>query len=392
MRLFKRRWTHAAAAVLALSAVMTAVFSGAATAESDAFQHTWMRTDKPVVDGQVSRTWMWGPMETAVETTEPYVQAPDGERQVMYFDKSRMEVTDPGANPTETWYVTNGLLSTELITGRMQMGDDTFEQREPAQVNVAGDTHDPTGPTYATFAAVLNAPALAEGTVITHVIDRNGMTTDNPDFAAQDIAITAAYFDDVTNHTVAAPFWEFMNSSGVVWENDSFVTAALFESYLFATGRPVTEAYWANVKVADNYQDVLMQCFERRCLTYTPDNDPGWQVEAGNVGQHYHQWRYGDGGQTGAGDPVAGEALFTRCQACHAIDGSSGFGPALNGLFGSTVLLTSGETLIAGEAYIRESIVSPQAKRSAGYSVTMPTFPFTEQEVDNLVAYIITLE
>ncbi|MEZ4570631.1 MAG: hypothetical protein R2849_09955 [Thermomicrobiales bacterium] len=34
-----------------------------------------------------------------------------------------------------------------------------------------------------------------------------------------------------------------------------------------------------------------MQCFERRCLTYTPDNAPGWQVEAGNVGQHYYEWR-----------------------------------------------------------------------------------------------------
>src|SRR5690606_18565814 len=30
----------------------------------------------------------------------------------------------------------------------------------------------------------------------------------------------------------------------------------------------------------------------RRCLTYTPDNPPGWQVEAGNVGQHYYEWRY----------------------------------------------------------------------------------------------------
>jgi hypothetical protein len=29
-------------------------------------------------------------------------------------------------------------------------------------------------------------------------------------------------------------------------------------------------------------------------LTYTPGNPAGWQVEAGNVGQHYFQWRYGD--------------------------------------------------------------------------------------------------
>ncbi len=36
-----------------------------------------------------------------------------------------------------------------------------------------------------------------------------------------------------------------------------------------------------------------MQCFQRRCLTYTPGNDEGWQVEAGNVGRHYYTWRYG---------------------------------------------------------------------------------------------------
>ncbi|MCS7294077.1 MAG: thermonuclease family protein, partial [Dehalococcoidia bacterium] len=42
----------------------------------------------------------------------------------------------------------------------------------------------------------------------------------------------------------------------------------------------------------------LVQCFERRCLTYTPDNPPGWQVEAGNVGQHYYRWRYEQLGRT----------------------------------------------------------------------------------------------
>jgi hypothetical protein len=37
-----------------------------------------------------------------------------------------------------------------------------------------------------------------------------------------------------------------------------------------------------------------LQCFERRCLTYTPDNPEGWQVEFGNIGRHYYQWRYED--------------------------------------------------------------------------------------------------
>jgi hypothetical protein len=38
---------------------------------------------------------------------------------------------------------------------------------------------------------------------------------------------------------------------------------------------------------------VLVQLFERRILTYTPGNPRGFEVEMGNVGQHYHRWRYG---------------------------------------------------------------------------------------------------
>ncbi len=84
-----------------------------------------------------------------------------------------------------------------------------------------------------------------------------------------------------------------MNSSGLVWQNGGLATDQLFLNPFYATGFPVTEAYWANIKVANTYQWVLLQCFERRCLTYTPGNPPGWQVEAGNVGQHYYHWRYG---------------------------------------------------------------------------------------------------
>jgi mono/diheme cytochrome c family protein len=374
--------------------MMTAVFSAGAAVQNDAFERTWMRTDRPVVDGQVSRTWMWGPIETAFETTEPYVQAPGGQRLVAYFDKSRMEITNPDGDQSSIWYVTNGLLSTELITGNMQMGDNEFEQREPAQVNVAGDAGDPTGPTYATFGAVLDAPAADVGTVITARIDRAGVVTQDPSLVARNVL--AGQFDDVTNHTVAEPFWDFMTSVGIVYQDGAFTIDFLFENPVFATGRPITEAYWANVQVAGTYQDVLMQCFERRCLTYTPDNPPGWQVEAGNVGQHYHAWRYGDGngngGEPGSGDPVAGALVFQNngCIGCH---GPARLGPPLNGLYLSPTMLADGTTVVADEAYIRESIVDPTAKIVMGYPDRMPPFDhLSDQELDDLVAYIMTLE
>ncbi|MDQ3548620.1 MAG: hypothetical protein M3439_07345 [Chloroflexota bacterium] len=59
--------------------------------------------------------------------------------------------------------------------------------------------------------------------------------------------------------------------------------ARRFESAFYATGLPITEAYWADVKVAGQQREVLLRCFERRCLTYTPGNDPAWQVEAGTA-------------------------------------------------------------------------------------------------------------
>jgi LPXTG-site transpeptidase (sortase) family protein len=42
---------------------------------------------------------------------------------------------------------------------------------------------------------------------------------------------------------------------------------------------------------------VLIQAFERRVLTYAPDQPAGWKVQMGNIGQHYFEWRYGANGK-----------------------------------------------------------------------------------------------
>jgi hypothetical protein len=254
------------------------------------FQNTWQRTDLPVAGQQVSRTWMWGPQAFTDALREDYAESPGGGRLVQYFDKSRMELTDPDADPASIWYVTNGLLVMELVTGRVQLGDGHFEQHEPALVNIAGDFDDTSGPTYAALQNLLYEPlGFPEDPRITR-IDRQGNLTDDPSLAER--GIFATYYVVETNHRVAVPFWDFMNSSGLVYQDGAYTSDRLFADPFFATGYPITEAYWATVKVGGELKDVLLQCFERRCLTYTPDNDPGWQVESGNVGQHYYQWRY----------------------------------------------------------------------------------------------------
>jgi len=269
---------------------MTVFTAAAVPIVQQPFERTWTRTDQPVASSNAVRTWIWGPAPFTAAMWEPYAESPDELRQVQYFDKSRMEITQPGGDQSSIWYVTNGLIAKELITGEMQLGDNEFETRTAANVNVAGDPDDSNGPTYASFSGLLNAPATNVGATLTNRVNRNGSVTSDPALAAQNV--TVAHFAQETNHAIAKPFWDFMNSSGTVSQNGSLTNAPLFESPYFATGLPITEAYWANVQVGGTPREVLMQCFERRCLTYTPQNPAEWQVEMGNVGQHYYRWRY----------------------------------------------------------------------------------------------------
>lgn len=107
----------------------------------------------------------------------------------------------------------------------------------------------------------------------------------------------------------------------------------------------------------------------------------------------FDNWLSGNvSGQT----PVeAGKELFETklgCASCHA-GGPQQRGPSLTGVFGSQVKLSTGQTLIADEAYIRESILNPQGQIVEGYQPIMPTFKgqVTEEQLVSLVAYIKSL-
>lgn len=90
----------------------------------------------------------------------------------------------------------------------------------------------------------------------------------------------------------------------------------------------------------------------------------------------------------------SGEKLFESlaCNTCHRPD-SQGRGPVLDGLFGKPVALANGETVVADEVYVRESIVNPQAKVTAGYQPIMPTFQglISEEGLLQLIEYIKSL-
>jgi hypothetical protein len=295
-RLSLQKQAGAIVALLSLTLLVAAPVSADHIGNPD-FARTWERTDKPVNDGVVERTWIWGLNVTDESIMEDYAQSPGGMREVQYFDKSRMEINDPNAFNDGLWYVTNGLLVVEMVEGKYQIGDAEFDESPaPADVNIVGDPADGTGlgPTYADINdyGLMNEPATTEGTTISAVVGADGSVSNDPSYAGYGVTAEERVTTGGIDHTVASVFWEFMNSEGIVWENGQIVTENLFENPFYATGYPIAEAYWATALVGGTETDILWQCFERRCLTYTPSNDIGYRVEAGNVGQHYYRWRY----------------------------------------------------------------------------------------------------
>lgn len=91
-----------------------------------------------------------------------------------------------------------------------------------------------------------------------------------------------------------------------------------------------------------------------------------------------------------------GEALAngTGCLACHTIDGTTGSGPTWKGLAGSSRPLTNGESVVADDTYLTNSIVDPGAQVISGFDNIMPPDygdQLSNDEVADLVEYIKSL-
>lgn len=277
-----------------------------------AFERNWQRTDRPVAAGTTKRSWMWGPQPLSGALQEQYLEAPNGsgQRMVQYFDKSRMEINNPNAPANNPFYVTNGLLTVELIWGFMQIGERNFTQRYPAEIALASDTDDTGAPTYLSFQAVSNGPSGDKvapdrrGQKVTETINRRGQTGSDPTKASEAGTNVVQYVSE-TKHNIPGVFWNFLNQSGPTYDPNTgqFSSGQLIVPWFFATGFPISEAYWSIVKIAGKLEDVLIQAYERRVLTYVPTAPEGFKVQMGNIGQHYYDWRYKDAGRPGGVQP-----------------------------------------------------------------------------------------
>ncbi len=262
-----------------------------------AFSRIWTRTDSLVASHAASRSWFWGPSPNTKGLNEPYAEGKGGQRLVQYFDKSRMEINNPDADPTSAFYVTNGLLVVEMISGRMQVGDKSYVTRQPSTANVAGDINDTQAPTYKSFQGVANttlgdhkAPDRT-GQFATATITRDSVVG-NDATKTRYTGLDFMHFEAGVGHNIPRVFWDYLNQQGPVVENGQVVQAPLSTPWYYASGLPISEPYWATVRVNGTAKDVLIQAFERRVLTYTPTNTDPFRVEMGNVGQHYYDWRY----------------------------------------------------------------------------------------------------
>lgn len=258
------------------------------------FKGLWDRQDLPVQQQLTDRSWTWGPTVSDV-LLEELNQGVNGQRRVQYFEKSRMEINDPNADPNSQWYITNGLLPIEMMTGKMQIGYDfgtEYKMRGQANISVIGDPDN--YPSYANLLPIYENPGNVEpaqlNKPVTNMLNPDGSVAEFTDYSND---ANTVLVQGENGHGVIQAFVNFMNQEGVVYENGQLVRWQIYSPPVFVFGKPVTEPYWVKAKVGGNEVPILFQIFERRVLTYNPANPPAFRVEMGNVGMHYYQWRYG---------------------------------------------------------------------------------------------------
>lgn len=301
------------ALLLAPAAILSSSFASAGEQDIERFERAWSRLDRPVASLHVERTWVWGPEPITGVLGPDSDLVPAGIERAVYYDKARMHFPAGAGDGQFADVPANGRLVAEMISGSVQLAVRQFTQHQPAAINVVGDASDPDGITYAALAELRTAEPFDEDAPLVTLLRPDGSTAIVDSLA--DHEVTASVLDGATNHRIASVFWEFLTSTGPVWADGNFVEEPLFPDPLALTGSPLTEAYWVEAQVGGVRDLVLLQCFESRCMTFTPSNPEAWQVEFNNAGAHYLDWRESFGGlpdpePTAPEEPALPKATF----------------------------------------------------------------------------------
>jgi cytochrome c oxidase subunit 2 len=85
-----------------------------------------------------------------------------------------------------------------------------------------------------------------------------------------------------------------------------------------------------------------------------------------------------------------GKKLYNTqgCAQCHSVDGSKLVGPSWKDAWGKTETMSDGSQVLVDAAYVRESILQPQAKIVQGYPPSMPPFVLKDADIEAIIAYL----
>ncbi len=86
-------------------------------------------------------------------------------------------------------------------------------------------------------------------------------------------------------------------------------------------------------------------------------------------------------------------AMAQGCVKCHSLDGEPHIGPTWLDLYGKRETLDNGETVVADEAYLTDSMIDPRGKIVKGFKPVMPTYKgrLAAPEAAALVEFIKSL-
>ncbi len=129
------------------------------------------------------------------------------------------------------------------------------------------------------------------------------------------------------------------------------------------------------------------------CTEYCGSGHSGMLGKVTVVSQEAYDAGFGGDGRL-PDEPlvVYGERLYASkaCITCHSLDGSKKTGPTWQGLFGKQEELTDGSSVTVDESYIRESIIDPGSRITAGFDNVMPTYAGTldDEAIEALIEFI----
>jgi cytochrome c oxidase subunit 2 len=93
--------------------------------------------------------------------------------------------------------------------------------------------------------------------------------------------------------------------------------------------------------------------------------------------------------------PEVGELLYNRlgCKACHTIDGSKLVGPSFKNMYGYEFDTVEGVRITVDDAYVKESILTPNVSVIAGYQPVMTPYAglVDDREIEAITAWLKTL-